>query len=61
MALSPDDLDPPKPKAALKDLAGLSIEDLKTYIADLQTEIARAEAMINQKEAHKKEAAKLFG
>ncbi len=44
-----DDLDPIKKKPVKKDLARLSIGDLHEYIAELKSEIARAEAAIASK------------
>lgn len=58
--INPDDLDPPRPVAKPADLQGMSIQDLKDYIASLEAEIARAEAMIVQKESHKSGADSLF-
>ena len=45
-----DDLDPIKKKPVKKDLTRMSVGDLKEYIADLQSEIMRAEAAIAAKE-----------
>ena len=45
-----DDLDPIKKKPVKKDLTRMSVGDLKEYIADLQSEISRAEAAITAKE-----------
>ncbi len=58
--LNPDDLDPPRPVAKPVDLQGMSIGDLKAYIASLETEIKRAETMIAQKESHRSGAESLF-
>ena len=55
-----DDLDPKKPKKVLKPLDNYSIEELKEYIENLKSEIARAEADIVKKEAHKKAATSFF-
>ena len=58
--MDPDELEPRKPKAALKDLSTLSIEELQDYIASLQAEIARTEAMITSKSAHRGAADAFF-
>jgi len=44
-----DDLDPIKKKPVKKDLTRMSIGDLKDYIDELKTEIARAESAIADK------------
>ena len=58
-----DDLEPqtPKPKAALRDLQPMSIWELEDYIASMEEEIARADAMIAKKQAHKSGIESLFG
>lgn len=58
--INPDDLEPARPVLAPVDLQSLSIQDLKDYIRSLQTEIGRAEAMIQSKEAHRSGAESLF-
>lgn len=58
--INPDDLDPPRPVAKPADLQGMSIQDLKKYIASLEVEIGRAQDMIASKEAHKSGAEGLF-
>ncbi len=55
-----DDLDPIKKKPQPKDLSRMSIGDLKEYIADLQAEIARAEAAIANKDKARAGAAAFF-
>lgn len=45
-----DDLEPIKKKPVQKDLSRMSIGDLKEYIDELKSEIARAEAAIAKKE-----------
>lgn len=55
-----DDLDPKKKTAQLRDLGTLDIEELRAYIAQLQTEIVRAEAAITAKEKVKSGAEALF-
>ncbi|MDR3423819.1 MAG: DUF1192 domain-containing protein [Alphaproteobacteria bacterium] len=59
--INPDDLDPPRPKAKLRDLQPMSVQELQEYIVDLEQEIARADAMIAQKQAHKSGVEALFG
>ncbi len=58
--LNPDDLDPPRPVAKPADLQGMSISELKDYIASLEAEIGRAQNMIAQKESHRSGAEGLF-
>jgi uncharacterized small protein (DUF1192 family) len=59
--INPDDLDPPRPKTKLRDLEPMSIQELEEYIASLEEEIARADAMISKKQAHKSGIEALFG
>jgi uncharacterized small protein (DUF1192 family) len=55
-----DDLPRPKPLLfSPRDLAPLGIEELQTYIASLQTEIARADGEIMRKK-QQRDAASLF-
>ncbi|MGB0748462.1 MAG: DUF1192 family protein [Magnetospiraceae bacterium] len=54
-----DDLDP-KPKQALKDLEVMSIEALNEYITELETEIARAQEMIERKKEARGAADSVF-
>ena len=49
-AMDTDDLDPIKKKPVKKDLARMSVDDLKEYIGELKAEIARADAEIVKKE-----------
>ncbi len=58
--INPDDLDPPRPVAAPLNLEGMSVGDLKAHIASLEAEIARAKAMIAQKESLRSGADGLF-
>ncbi|MBL6959170.1 MAG: DUF1192 domain-containing protein [Rhodospirillales bacterium] len=44
-----DDLEPAKKKPAPKNLDEMSIEALGDYVEDLRAEIARAQAMIEDK------------
>jgi uncharacterized small protein (DUF1192 family) len=55
-----EDLEPRRKKPAPKPLDGLSVEELQGYIADLRAEIARAEAVIKAKQAHRSGAESLF-
>ena len=59
--INPDDLDPPRPVAKLRDLQPMSIRELEEYIAELEAEIGRADAMIAKKQAHKSGIESLFG
>ena len=59
--INPDELDPSKPAAKVRDLQPMSIEELENYIAALESEIARADAMIAQKQAHRQGIDSLFG
>lgn len=43
----------PRKAPAVKDISSLGIKELQDYIASLQTEIARAEAEIKKREAHR--------
>ncbi|MFA4995266.1 MAG: DUF1192 domain-containing protein [Bdellovibrionales bacterium] len=57
-----DDLEPPqKAKPKLRDLQPMSIEELEDYIASMEEEIVRADAMIAKKQAHKSGIESLFG
>jgi len=58
--INPDDIDPPRPTAKPADLEGMSIGDLNDYIASLEAEIARAQGMIDSKQAHRSGAEGLF-
>jgi uncharacterized small protein (DUF1192 family) len=55
-----DELDPVQKKPVKKDLARLSIEDLREYIDALKAEIARAEAAIAAKDKARAGAASFF-
>jgi len=55
-----DDLEPRKQPSKPKDLSAFSIEDLRSYVELLKTEIARAEAMIAHKDAQKNAARAIF-
>lgn len=58
--MNPDDFDPPRPVLKPIDLQGMSVGDLKDYIASLENEIKRAETMIASKQAHRSGAENLF-
>ena len=58
--MDPEDLEPRKPSAPPRDLAPLSIGELKDYIADLEAEIARARAAIQAKRGVRSGAESLF-
>lgn len=47
-----DDTEPKTKKRTLKPLGGYSIDELAEYIADLTSEIARAEAEMAKKKNH---------
>lgn len=55
-----DDLEPRKQPAKPKDLAIYSVEELRQYIEMLKAEIARAEQVLKQKDAHKDAASAFF-
>lgn len=55
-----EDLDPKTKRIKPRVLDKLSVDDLRTYIIDLKTEIARVEADITKKEAHKNAISGLF-
>jgi uncharacterized small protein (DUF1192 family) len=59
--INPDDLDPQTPKTKLRDLQPMSVGELEAYIAALEQEIIRADAMIAKKQAHKSGIEALFG
>ena len=51
--LTDDDLEPRNRPKKPKALDGMSIDELKQYVADLKDEIVRVEAAIKAMEAHK--------
>ncbi len=55
-----EDLEPRKKAVTPKNLDVMSVEELRSYIAELQAEIERAQAKIAAKEAHRQGAASLF-
>lgn len=58
--LTDDDTDPKTRRAKPRLLDNMSVPDLKEYVLQLQSEIARAEAEIAKKEKHKSAADALF-
>lgn len=54
-----DDL-PAKPKAVLKNLAPMSLDELEGYIADMEKEIGRTREEIARKKAHQDAASSFF-
>ena len=59
--INPDELEPPRPSLKPVDLQPMSVGELKDYIAALEAEIARADAMIAKKNAHRSGIDALFG
>ncbi len=55
-----DDLEPRKQPAKPKDLSAFSVAELQAYIDLLKAEIARAEAAVKHKDAHKDAASAFF-
>jgi len=55
-----EDLEPRRKAPALRELDTLSIGELKEYIGELETEIARVKAKIAAKQAHLSGAGSLF-
>ncbi|MBI1272898.1 MAG: DUF1192 family protein [Alphaproteobacteria bacterium] len=60
MAFNPDELEPQKPVAKPKDLTVMSVGELKDYITELETEIARTRDAIAKKESHRGSVEGLF-
>lgn len=58
--MDPEELEPRKKKAVLRDLEPLAIAELQDYIAELKAEIARVEAKIAAKQSHRAGAASIF-
>lgn len=50
----------PRPRLPSPPLDPLGVEELRGYIAELQAEIARAEAAIERKQSHRDAAAAFF-
>ena len=59
--INPDELEPARPVLKPVDMQQMSVGELKDYIAALDAEIARAEQMIEKKNAHKSGVEALFG
>ena len=59
--INPDELEAVRTHANPRDLQILSLQDLEDYIAALEQEILRADAMIAKKQAHKSGIDALFG
>lgn len=55
-----NELEPRAKKPQPKDLAPMGVEELRNYIAELKTEIERAEAAIVAREAQRTGAEALF-
>ena len=55
-----DDLDPKNKRIKPRNLDNMSIAELEQYIADMKAEIARVEANISKKQAHKSAIESLF-
>ncbi|MBP9050135.1 MAG: DUF1192 domain-containing protein [Alphaproteobacteria bacterium] len=55
-----DENEPRLAKKVLKKLDGMSIDELNAYVQEMKDEIARAEAEIKKKEAHRDAASVLF-
>ncbi len=60
MALDPEELEPRKQKPKPRDLEGLGVAELESYIAELEGEIARARAAIAKKQDHRSGAESFF-
>lgn len=55
-----EDLEPRKQKPKPRDLSTWGVEELNEYIANLNTEIDRARAVIRSKQGHRSAADALF-
>ena len=55
-----DEVKPPVRRISPLQLDPLGVSELRDYVAELQVEIARAEAAIARKEGHRGEAEKFF-
>ncbi len=58
--INSDDLDPPRPVLKPVDLQQMSIDELESYIAALESEIEKAQNMIASKQAHRSGLEGLF-
>ena len=59
--IDPDELEALRKHAKPRDLQPLSLQELEDYIAALEQEILRADAMIAKKQSHKNGIDALFG
>ena len=59
--LTDDDVDPRTKRMKPRVLDALSVDDLRQYITDMQTEIQRVEAAIARKEKTRSAADAFFG
>ena len=55
-----DDLEPQKKPTIQKNLEPMSLDELKNYIQEMQTEIVRTEAEIKKKQAYMDAASSVF-
>jgi uncharacterized small protein (DUF1192 family) len=55
-----DDLEPRAKKTPPKDLEVMGVGELRDYIAGLQAEIERAQAVIDRKQSHRGAAESIF-
>ncbi|HYD31009.1 MAG TPA: DUF1192 domain-containing protein [Azospirillaceae bacterium] len=60
MAIEPEDLEPRAKKPQMRDLSMMGVAELEAYIADLETEIARAREVIASKQTHRSAVESLF-
>jgi uncharacterized small protein (DUF1192 family) len=60
IAMDIDELEPRKQPSKPRDLTVYSVEDLRRYVELLKAEIARADAVMKQKDAHKDAASAFF-
>lgn len=63
MAMDPEELEPKKKKLRKIDpidLTPLSVDELRDYIAEMETEIARVKAAIQSKTSHRTGADAFF-
>lgn len=61
MALEPEELEPRPPQAKdQRELETMSIDELESYIAEMESEIGRVREVIAQKKGHKTEAETFF-
>ncbi len=58
--MDPDDLEPRKKTVEPKNLEPMSVEELQSYIAELEAEIRRARSAITGKEGWRAGAEALF-